>query len=428
MQFTEKYIQSLKPKTQRYDVREGGGEGFAIRIFPSGQKSWVFFYYFESRKRRMTFGNYPKLSLANARKAHRQALSMVANGHDPGLIKQNQKLEARTCSTIEDLIEEYLEKWAKPRKRSWKADEKVLFKEVKPLWGKRKAKDIVRRDILLLLDKIKERGAPIQANRVLACVRRMFNFAIERDIIPSSPCVAIKAPSKENRRDRCLSIEEIKIFWHGLEKSPMSKATRLVLKLQLVTAQRKGEIVAAEWKEIDLQTGWWTIPAEKAKNSHAHRVPLSKLALELIEEIKILCSNSRWLFPSFSKQDKHILPTAINRAVLRGRKKITDISDLAANESCNVEQSNKNILPNDLTPHDLRRTAASMMTSIGVPRIVVSKILNHIDSSVTAVYDRHSYDTEKRDALERWSLKLAQIINDKAQVNNVIDIKQKANF
>jgi site-specific recombinase XerD len=107
-----------------------------------------------------------------------------------------------------------LEKHAKPNKRSWKEDQRMLYKDVRPSWGKRKAKNITRRNVIQLLDKIKERGSPIVANRTLACVRRMFNFAIKRGLLDSSPCIMIEAPAKENRRDRYLSTAEIKVFWH----------------------------------------------------------------------------------------------------------------------------------------------------------------------------------------------------------------------
>lgn len=407
MQFTEKQIQALKPKAQRYDIREKSGDGFAIRVSEAGEKSWIFFYTFEGKKRRMTFGRYPEMTLAQARNEHRKALTTLVNGKDPGRTKQTEKLAARVAVTVEDLIEEYLEKWAKPRKRSWQEDQRILYKDVKPNWGKRKAKDITRRDLILLLDKIKERGAPIAANRTLSCVRRMFNFAIERDIIPTSPCTSIKAPAKENRKDRFLSLEEIKDFWHSLENAAMSEGTKLALKLQLVTAQRKGEIVNAEWNEIDLTSGWWTIPAEKAKNGQPHQVPLSKVAIQLLNEIKICSNGSRWLFPSI-KDDKPIHGDSVDHAVRRSVHAFTNLKTFS--------------------PHDLRRTAASQMTAMGINRLTVSKILNHAENSVTSIYDRHSYDQEKRYALEAWGKKLNELTTNLISAGiNVICLKTSIN-
>lgn len=415
MQFTEMYInKSLKPKenqTRPYDVREKSGDGFGMTIFPSGKKSFIYIYQFEGRKRRMTLGRYPHCSLSEARKLHRDALKMLESEKDPAFEKRTEKRIARDSATVNGLINEYIEHWAKPHKRSWQTDERCLNKDVKPRWGKQKASDITRRDIILLLDEIKDRGSPIAANRTLACVRRMFNFGIERDIISASPCVGVKAVAPEVRCDRVLSEDEIKILWHALDQGTnqdnshiihMSPETKLVLKLQLVTAQRKGEVVSAEWNELDLVNGWWTIPAIKAKNNQIHRVPLSSLALKLLNEVQQLSGESRFLFPAKLK-DTHITGSSIDHAVRR---------------------SHFHGFKDTWTPHDCRRTTASHLTGMGIPRLVVSKILNHSENnSVTATYDRHSYDGEKRHALETWAHKLNEIVYGSEQINNVVNLK-----
>jgi len=389
MQFTDKYIKNLKPKDSPYDKREGSGQGFAIRIMPSGHKSWAFIYNFEGKKQRMTLGAYPAISLADARALHRNAIRCLASGKNPAAEQHKEKLEAKTADSVNELIDEYLEKWAKPRKRSWQEDERILKKDVAAMIGKRKAKEVTKRDVILILDQVLKRGAPIAANRTLAAMRRMFNFAVEQDIIANTPCYGVKAPSKENRRDRLLSEDEIRIIWHGLKDAGMSEHSKLALKLQLVTAQRKGEIVSAEWDEFDMKNRWWTIPAIKSKNGNSHQVPLSDLAIELLKELKALSNGSKWLFPS-PHDDKHITPAAIDHALRKNLSKLKGLKHA--------------------TPHDFRRAAASHMTALGISRLVVSKILNHVERSVTAIYDRHSYDKEKREALEMWGTKLKKLI------------------
>jgi len=387
MKLTDRQIKNLKPKSERYEVWEG--RGFGIRVFPSGIKSWVYMYRFDGKAKRITFGNYPNMSVAQAHAAFGKALADLEKEIDPGATMVNLNRENRLAPTVEVLALEYIEKWAKPRKRSWEEDERMLTKDVIPYLGKQKAKNVSRRDIVMLLDKVLERGSPIAANRTLAVVRRMFNFAVERDIIPNTPCYGFKAPTKENRRDRVLSFDEIKSFWQGLNNASMSELSRLALKLQLVTAQRKGEIVSSEWTEFDLTDGWWTIPANKAKNGNAHRVPLSKLALKILQQVKKESGDSKWLFPA-PNSDKHITPESIDHAIRRSGDAFKNIKHF--------------------TPHDLRRTAASSMTSIGISRLVVSKLLNHVENSVTAIYDRHSYDKEKKRAMEIWGTKLKSII------------------
>jgi integrase len=238
-----------------------------------------------------------------------------------------------------------------------------------------------------LLDEIAVR-APIMANRTLALVRKMFNFAIEREWVDSNPCQMVKRPSPERQRDRVLSEDEIRRLWTALDaEQPVIAA---LFRLRLLTAQRGGEVQGASWADVDLMGAWWTIPAERSKNGLAHRVPLSPQAVRILKGLKAVADDkATWVFPSTRKAGPHInhAQKAIERIVKRS----------------SVE----------FRGHDLRRTAASLMVGAGVPRLVVSKILNHVESGVTAVYDRHSYDPEKRAALDFWGRQVDAIISGK---------------
>jgi integrase len=194
-----------------------------------------------------------------------------------------------------------------------------------------------------------------------------------------------------------LTEEELREFWTRLNDARMDEGTRLALKLQLATAQRSGEVISSAWDEFDLVNGWWTIPAEKSKNKLPHRVPLSPPALEVLEQARKVCGGSFYPFPS-PRGDKPMAQIALGHAL---RKNLAVLG------------------VGDFTPHDLRRTAASHMTGMGISRLVVSKILNHVERGVTAVYDRHSYDAEKRQALEAWGRKLQAIITGQAPSNVV---------
>jgi integrase len=388
MRLTDFQIKNLKPQVERYEVWEGK-TGFGVRVTPKGNKSFIYMYRFGGKARRLTLGNYPVMSLAEAHKKYAEAKEKVQLGIDPGAEAVSERMEERRAPTVTILSHEYLQKWAKPRKRSWREDERILKKDVLPQWGQRKAREITRRNVIQLLDDIVDRGAGIMANRTLAVIRKMFNFAVSRDIVPVSPCLAVRAPAPEQRRDRVLTTDEIRALWHGLEGAKMmAEGTKLALKLQLVTGQRKSEIVSAAWEEIDLTDNWWTIPPEKAKNKMAHRVPLSFLALELLQAVKALSCHSMWLFPS-PQTDRHITPEAVDHALRRPGLEALGFT---------------------FVPHDLRRTAASHITGMGISRLVVSKILNHAEAGVTSVYDRHSYDLEKRQALQAWGRKLKAII------------------
>ena len=389
MRLTDSKVKSLKPKKARYIVWEEGATGLGVRISPADRKSFIFMYRFDGKPRMMTLGPYPKLKLVSARLKVAQAKDRLSQDIDPGQELIESKEAVRGAHSIKALIDEYIEKWAKPRKRSWKEDDRILRKDVQPVWGRKKAETIKRRDIVLLLDEIVDRGAPIQANRTLAVIRKMFNFALSRGILEQSPCVQIPAPAKENQRDRVLSDDEIKALWLSLDDAGMTKEIQLALKLQIITGQRKGEIIGAEWRDLDLKKGWWVIPKEKSKNNLPHRVPLSTLALKILKEAKELSKDSPFLFPSPIKANSHVTEPAVDRAI-RNNRELFDIEHFV--------------------PHDLRRTVASQITAMGIPRLTVSKILNHVESGVTAVYDRHSYDKEKRVALEKWSKRLEKIV------------------
>ncbi len=395
MRFTDRSLKALKPELKRYEIAESNGRGFRIRVFPSGKKSFVWRYKYQGRSRVLVLGQYPEeISLSKAHSLHAEYVRQLKEeGKDPGAIKIAKKEADRAAETVKELSQQYISRHAKKLKKSWEEDQRMLDKDVLPVWGHIKAKDIHRRDVIALLDGIVDRGSPVMANRTLEVIRKMFNFAIERDILEHSPCHLVKAPGKINQRDRVLSPDEIIQFWRKLTLTNITPLVRLALKFQLVTAQRRGEVITAEWKDIDLDNGWWTIP--ETKNRLSHRVPLSPLALTLLRHIKRQSGETEWLFPNPSRKGP-MTEKAATRALARNLEVIA--------------------LPH-FTPHDLRRTAASQMASAGVQRLVIGKVLNHAESGVTAVYDRHSYDREKRTALDAWGKKLEEIICGNRETN-----------
>ena len=388
---TDAKIRGL-PKPPKRTVLFEEGTGFGLRLEPSGRKSFILFYWFNGKKDGVTLGRYPKLSLADARAVVAKIKQKIERGEDPKVeIKETQRAN-RNFYTVGDLCHEYIERHAKVKKKSWKEDQRILAKDIIPIWNRRKASDIKRKDVIGLLDNIVERGAAIQANRTLAVIRRMFNFGIERDILEFSPCTAVKAPAKENIKDRVLSDEEIKALWGQLDKcESLDRRIALSLKLMLITGQRKVECL--HLKITDIDKGWWSIPKEISKNGKPHRIFLSPQATEIISLAKELLPESDLVFPS-PRTGKSFLGSSIDHALRKTRV--------------------KKIIKIDFTPHDLRRTASSMMTAMGTPLLTVSKILNHAEAGVTAKhYDHYAYDKEKKEALIKWGKKIEQICGDK---------------
>jgi integrase len=207
----------------------------------------------------------------------------------------------------------------------------------------------------------------------------------------------IRPPGEERPRERVLSEDELRAVWHALESEEV--LMEALFRLRILTAQRGGEVATMRRPDLDLAGGWWTIPPEFSKNSLSHRVPLSPWVIEIIEKALASADDPIWVFPSAMK-DGPI--RAIWQAVSRIRRR----SGI------------------DFRPHDWRRTAASLMTGMAISRLVVAKILNHIDPGITAIYDRHAYDNEKRQALEAWSARVQKIVTGrKADDGKVVPLR-----
>lgn len=387
---TDRELQKLTPG----DHPDGLVPGLVFRVRETGGRSWALRYRVSGRLQRLTLGSYPALKLVDARAEARSARRAVARGEDPAATKR----ERREADTFGDLAERYIERWAKPRKRTWKGDQWLLDAHVLPAWRNIPAGEIARRDVRELLEKVAG-GAPVGVNRVRALLSKVFNFGISIDVVEHNPVVGtLRNP--ETARDRVLTEDEIRKFWtateprekahprnlRGSDEPEFSPGMSARFRLALVTAQRGGEVSGMKWADVDAAT--WTIPAARSKNGLAHRVPLSPLALEILST----------------------LPREGEYVVAGGRG------------SRQLWETKKAIPLEDFTLHDLRRTAASYMTSIGIPRFVVARVLNHAETGVTAVYDRHSYDLEKRDALNRWADKLRAIL--RSEPGRVVEFRR----
>lgn len=452
--FTDRGVRGLKaPASGRVDVWDLTLPGFGVRISARGVRTWVVRYRHGRKQRRLRLGNFPPMSLAAARKQATRRLNAVDEGKDPAA----EKAEAREASTFGELAQLYLEKHA-PKKRSADEDRRIMERELLPRLRAFHARDVKRADVIALLDEIATRPAPIMSNRVLALLRKLYNFGIERGLLEANPCALVKPAGVEKRRERVLSEEEIRGLWRGLageyiaggkvradkpgretkgaatteEKRPQAKraakdgmeageASSLVaaVRLMLLTAQRRGEVLRMRWEDIAEDTPEnpapaadgqkapprfsWTIPAESAKNGRAHRVPLSPEALAVLESLP---RAGAWVLPGRlvdenGKPREHV--TNVERAIDRARERQK---------------------LDHFTPHDLRRTAASSMTALGIPRLTVKKILNHVDRDVTGIYDRHSYDPEKRTALEAWGRRVSEIVTGESRRGSVVAFRR----
>jgi integrase len=388
-------VGNLKPKAHVYEHMDQGSPGFGVRVHPSGAKAYIYRYRFQGRLRRLTLGPIPGTKLKDARARYEEQRARLRQNIDPLRERQERLQEQQQSSTVAALVDIYLRRHA-VNKRSGKEDQRILERDVLPAWGNWRAKDVRKRDVVALLDMIVDRGAPIQANRTLACVRKVFNFAVEKDLLEASPCMGIKAPGAECVKDRVLSDDEIRSFWR---LSTLSHRMRALLRLQLLLAQRVGEVAGMRWSEVDFAARTWTLPAERAKNATVHVVPLTEGALQILNEMYLLRDDSDFVFPSSAGGHVRVdtVVTALRRAV--GARNQSDGAE--SNEATGLAA---------FSSHDLRRTAATRISGMQVSREVLRQILNHRDRSVTARYDRYRYEPEKRAALEAWGRELRRIV------------------
>ncbi len=413
MKFTDIAIRKLKPTEKKYYVRADmghGKHGFALCVYPSGVKTWFFIYTFEGKRNSLSLGNYPDVSLGDAAVKFDKHWTLYKAGKNPAIVEADAKEERSKALTMTKLVTEYLERHAKRFKRSWQEDERILNREVVPSWGSRKAADINKRDVIQLLERIVDRGSPAMANNSFQIIRKMFNYAVEKDIIPFTPCAGIKLPSPKTVRDRVLNAAEIKSLWNNLDKAAISDDIRRALKLILVTAQRPGEVIGMHTSEIDGK--WWTIPAERSKNKKAQRIFLTATALELIGKT----DGKDFIFPCPHKKKKQAIdPHALAIAVHRNLAwPLSDNEGKPLYDKDGKPATENRIGIDHFTPHDLRRTTATFMAEMGTMDEVIDAILNHVKQGVIKVYNQYRYDKEKQAALESWERKLKSIVVGKA--------------
>lgn len=399
MKLSDRLISSLKPTKKQQEIADSLMPGLQLRIMPSGVKSWAVRYRINGKQRRLSLGKYPAISLATARDLAREAMKQTARGTDV----HAEKVEKRRAGidTVQGAAQEFIERHAKVHNRSWQETERILNKYMVPAWKGRRLEDIARKDVITLIDGIHAK-APIMANRVLAHVRKFFNWCAGRDLIPHSPAAGVVPPAKERKRDRILTDAEMRAFWRACEIDghPFGHAFRLLL----ATGQRRDEVLSMRWSEIDLKTNVWELPGSRTKNGKPHRIPLGPLALAILKDCPRLKdrrgNDVDLVFPAQGNFD----------APASGISKAKERIEAAVLKALEVDDVPR------WTLHDLRRTFASGCRRAGVALDVVEKLLNHTGGSfagVVGVYQLHDYEDEKRDAMERWYRLLTEITGTK---------------
>ena len=294
----------------------------------------------------------------------------------------------------------YLEKHAKPFKKTWPEDQRIVEKHIVPEIGRMHPKDLRRREARQFLDRI-AKHSPVLSNRVMAIARKMYNWAIDEEYVDRNPFARMKIRGYiEHPRTRVLSEQEIGIFLQRLDKTDITEIVKLCLRFILVTAQRPQMVAATPWTEINLQEERWTIPPNRLKNTrhiplNAHQIPLSPMALDVLRQAQRISSGSPFLFASPEVDGESIQKQAAARALYRNRK-VFGLERFHAK--------------------DLQRTAATRMSQLGITDTVIDRILGHAQKGVIRHYNHHDFEPEKKSALDLWSLALERIADNRPRI------------
>jgi integrase len=393
----DRALKALKATSVRVELSDAECKGLTFRCTPAGVKSWTFAYRvrflnkdgeWESKMRRMTLGEYPALGLAAARGAADERRKQLKDGTDPTAQRDRERVEqAKPDTPFATVCELYLEHVKEHGKLSWKTDKGYLNRP-KAKFGKRAASTITRREVMDHLEDI-ARISKSSANRTQSTLRTLWGWAAERDYVGMNFLAGVKkVGGKEAEKERVLTLDELKTFFAALDDANTTDTVRRALKLILLTAQRPGEVAGmmrSELHDLDGTAPHWIIPAARTKNKKAeHTVPLSPAAVRLIGEALSV------------PQDEE--PGANDRAVFAS--KFEGVTTLARHS---LSQAVRRIVVDNklkpFTPHDLRRTAATIVQAARLPVDFVKALLNHNDKGVTGIYARHHMFEEKREAI-----------------------------
>jgi integrase len=414
---TDAQCRALKALDRTYDVRVQKSPGLYLRVHPSGKRTWVFRYRSESgNQRRMPLGSYPGIQLSVARTKALKLKASVSDGNDPFEERAERRQQLRHGDTLAELAESYFQASMngthggrrRPRRQGGIDIDRQRFRtHIAPGLGNRPFKVLTRADIRSFMDKLANGHlAPATVAGIGGLVRSILSYAVHRDLVDANVAMGLTTPVAPQPRDRRFSEKSLGVLWPALAASstlipwshndlldskvparaPIEPVTACGLMLLALTLLRRSELAGGRWEEIDFKDRLWRIPAARMKANREHTVPLSRPAMALLKRLQTMgvSADSPYVLPASNTPERHIDP----RALTRGLARTLALYKLGKG-----------------SPHDLRRTAATWLTSHGVRRFTVSWLLAHSaqdGAAITAIYDRNDYLDERAAALKLW--------------------------
>lgn len=410
MALTDTKLRNLKSG----DKQQADGGGLFVEVMPGGAKVWRLRYRLAGKQEKVTLGEYPAYSLAEARTWRDDCKALAGRGLSPMALKRGDPILEEAAPAVKEMAHAFIRNWcmkavekvrAKEAEakagdtveafaRRWYAEiaepansnprnvKRILEKDVIPAIGAKQVADVTVTDILAITDKIKNRGADQMALQTRNVLKRLFAYAIAREKTTFNPAAAVEAKfiASARSRDVALTPDEVGRLLRAIYQSSMKRAHKLAVHLLILCMVRKSELIEARWEELDLEHAEWAIPGERMKKDKPHLVPLSRQALAMFEELKGLASGSEWVFPSRGDLHQPIAKSTLNVAV---RALEIDLRDFVI--------------------HDFRRTASTHLHEAGFNSDWIEKALAHETKGIRGVYNRAQYADQRREMLQWWA-------------------------
>ena len=384
IRLTKSAIDSLPTPESDLVYWDAGCPGFGVKVTPKGRKVFIVLYRTggaDSKLRKYTIGPYGRVTLHQARVAAQRVFAAKLEGHDPAADKREAKRRV-VADRVEDLLETYIAQRLS-QNRSGSKIARLLRREIGLAWVGRSIHEISKRDVVELVSTVEQRGAPIAANKTLRSIKTFMRWCVGRAVLDQSPAEGVPLPSKEVARDRVLDDNELAQVI--LAARTIGGPYGGIVELLALTGQRREEAARLQRTELNLTQRVWTLPKSRTKNAKGHVVHLSEQSMAVLKRQN---QTGSYLFS--------LLGAKPFQEFSRAKLLLDQLSGVTG-----------------WRLHDLRRTCVSGMAGIGIAPHVADKILNHQTgtiSGVAAVYQRHEFLWERREALERWGAHIAKIV------------------
>ena len=401
MKLNDRQIKNAKPAEKPFKLNDG--KGLYLYINTSGGKLWRFDFSYNGKRKTLSIGKYPTVSLVEARAAAENARRLLVSGQDPSEAKQQEKRERQAAAL--NTFESIARRWHSDNLIRWKENHaarvlRYFETDVFPVIGEMPIQEIRVSDIKTVLDGVMTRGVNNTAEKIREWTGAIFDYAVMLEVVETNPAYSLRKyiPAKQTDHRPALPREELTEFFRRLILAEIEPQNRIALILNMLTFLRGTELRGGQWNEIDFDAAMWTVPAQRMKHEKTapkppHAVPLADWTLELLAELKELTGNTPFLFPSRTKTDGFISDATIGRIIERMGYK------------------------GRVTPHGFRSLASSVLNEQGFNPDAIERQLAHIENNkIRAAYNRADYLNERKEFMQWYSDFLRERYNQALQL------------